>query len=323
MAGSGLANEELLRALEAGFRAGLPVGETLAMIARAGPSAARTARRIDEALRAGDLAGALSRVLQLPAEAREMIALGEELGRLPDALAWVCACGSERVERARAVRAVVVAPIVIFVLTILSEPLPAVVLGSGSFWPTLRGLGIGLAVVAAMLAGLRWMVRRSPFAERLRAILGRTPFVSSWMRLGDEALLAAILARFAEPATLGVAPRAARAVAIPAHAQALEMAATDPLTALPGLSEPLALVLATGLRTGELPARAAAVHAASEAKLRARLCSAARLSAWGLVVAAGVHAGVRLMSMQLPGLGGDLGNLPEMRELQRELDSMP
>jgi len=313
--------EDVLEALAATFEAGLPPAEALATIARAGPASARLARLLSERLQTGTLSQALMSLKLIARDEREVIAIGEESGRLAPALRWAIQRSRIRRERIRAIAGAVIGPLLFAVFTGLAEQLPALVVG-GSSWRSAFGsvlLLVGLGAAAVVV--LPRLPVPPALLERVRTLASRVPGVGSLIRLADEATGAALIAAFAEPRALAVTPRAARAIAPQAYAEALTAAAADPLASVAMFSEPFALALSVGVRAGDLPARFAAFHQRAAATLTARLRATARVLAFAVVFVVALQGVLKLLSTPLPGLGGDLGNSPEMRELERELEN--
>jgi len=322
---AGPSTAQLLSALAAATAAGLTPSEACSTIARAGPASARLARRLDEAMQGKGLTAALGVVVGLDAEERLVLALGEEAGELGAALRWASERRAARRARFVALRGVVIAPLLITVTTVLTEPLPAVALGTGSMWPTVRALLWACGATLAAWLIVRRLLTLPRVAAGVRALGRAIPLWSRLVRIDDEARCAALVATFARDGSLGVAPRAARALLPAAQAHALERADAEPLAALSSLSEPLALALAVGQRTRALADRLAEFRRDAEARVTARLKLLVQLVAWSAVLITALHAGRQLMTMQLPGLGGDLGglgNMPELKELERELDGV-
>jgi hypothetical protein len=86
-------------------------------------------------------------------------------------------------------------------------------------------------------------------------------------------------------------------------------------------SESFGLALVTGARMRDLPARFASLHRQAAQTLTSRLRTIARGLAYAVVAIVFLHGALRLLSSPLPGLGGNLGDSPELRELERELES--
>ena len=108
-------------------------------------------------------------------------------------------------------------------------------------------------------------------------------------------------------------------------ADALGTAAADPFASVVIFSEPFALALLVGSQTRDLPARIAAFHERAARGLTAKLRSLARTLAFAVVFVVVAHSVVKLMSTSIPGLGGlggDFGSSKEMRDLEKELDSL-
>jgi hypothetical protein len=304
----------VMEGIAAGLEAGLSPSDCLSTIARAGPAMARLSRQLEEQARGGPLASAIAMVLGLTADERAVITIGEEAGKLASALRWVITRRQARRTRRRAILSVVIAPLVIGVLTLLLEPLPGVVMGTGSFVPMIRAL-VGAALAVVVLAAV---LRHVP-----SRLVGRVPIIRSLSALASDLETAALIGTFADGATLGTAPKAVRAIVDAERASALDRAMKEPSSTLAGFTERLSVVLAMGQRVGDLPARARAFEAAAAASLTARLRAAARVLAWTFAIVATIHATRLVMQLQLPSLGGDLNSLesPEMRELMKELEN--
>jgi hypothetical protein len=131
--------------------------------------------------------------------------------------------------------------------------------------------------------------------------------------------MAGLIARFAEPNQLALAPRAARAAGAQLQVDALAAVAADPAAAVPTFSEPFALALQVGLRAGDLPERLAAFHRAAEAEWTARLRTIARVFAFTLLAIVALHGVAKLVTTPL---GGNLGESPEIKELEKELENL-
>jgi type II secretory pathway component PulF len=312
---------DLLETLAASCEAGLASGETLALIARAGPASARVARQLSEGLRSGTLTAALGTSKLLAQEEQPVVALGEEVGRLPSSLRWAVERNRARSERRRAIRGAVIGPLLFAMLTLLAEPLPAVVLSAGTFWTALRPVILLAASATVAFLVLPRIFARAIRSQRAQALLSPVPLVGSLMRLETEASAAALIAAFSDSHDLALAPRAVRAVGAGAYADALAVAAADPLASVPTFSEPFALALEVGLRAGDLPTRLAAVHRAAQETLTVRLRATARVLAFTVLAFVALHGVLKLLSTPLPGLGRDLGGSPELRELERELEN--
>jgi type II secretory pathway component PulF len=313
--------DDVLEALAATFEAGLAPTEALATIARAGPASARLARLLSERLQRGTLAEALAFLKLIRRNEQAVIALGEELGHLPLALRWAIERSRIRRERVRAIAGAVIGPLLFAIFTGLAEQLPALVVGGSSWRSAFGSVLIVIGLAAAALVALPRLPVPPALLGRVRTFAGRVPGIGSLIRLADEATAAALIAAFGDARSLAVAPRAARAVAPQAYAEALTAAAADPLASVAMFSEPFALALAVGVRAGDLPSRFAAFHRRAAAILTARLRATARVLAFAIVFVVALQGVLRLLSTPLPGLGGELGNSPEMRELERELEN--
>jgi hypothetical protein len=147
------------------------------------------------------------------------------------------------------------------------------------------------------------------------------PLVGGLVKLDGEADAAALVAAFADGDGLGLAPRAARVEAAQPYAEALAIAAADPATSVPAFSEPFALALQVGLRARDLPPRLDAFHRAAATRLTARLRSLTRVAAFAVLAAVALHGVMKLTASPIPGLGGNLMNLPEFKELEKELEN--
>jgi hypothetical protein len=309
--------EDLLEALAATLELGVAPIEALALVARAGPASARVARQLSEALRTQTLTVALTVQKLLAPEERALVAFAEETARLPSALRWVVERRRIRSERHRVLVGSTVGPLLFTVLTLVAEQVPAVFLGTSSFWGTLRTIVLVGASVACVVLGLT----RAPRLPRARLALSRVPLLSSLLQLDDEAATDALITVFADRNDLALTLPATRALYAGPYAEALAAVAADPLGSVPTFSEPFALALRVGLRVGDLPARLAAFHRAAQAKLTARLRVLARVLAYTVLSVVVLHGLLKFLSSPLPGIGGDLGNSPEMRELERELEN--
>jgi len=314
------ATYELLEALAANLETAT-APEALAVIARAGPASARLARVVEERLRAGSLAAALAEAKLITRPEQALVAVGEEAARVPAALRCLVERGLVADERRRVVRNVVIAPLSLAAMSILAEQLPAMVLGGGSLGRAFITVALMAAATAALLIGLPRLWAHAIWGARLRAAAAKIPFARALARGDAEERAAAVVAAFADKGDLGRAPLAARAIVPAPFADALALAAANPFAPITTFSESFGLALATGARTGDLPARMAKLHHAAARATTARLRSIARVVAYAVVLIVFLHGAAQLLSTPLPGLGGDLGNSPEMRELEKELES--
>jgi type II secretory pathway component PulF len=315
-------NEDVLEAFASALEAGLTAAEALAVIARAGPTSARLARTIEASLAQGGVANALHATRLLGGDGKAVISVGEEVARLAPALRW--AVDRERIarQRRRAILAAIIGPLSFAALTMLSGPLPAVVMGTGSF---ARAIGevILLGVVAAgALVGLPRLFEHPALGARIRAAGMSLPLVGALFRQEAEDRAAGVVAAFADPADLALAARVGRFVVPPPYADALATAAADPFASVVAFSESFGLALAVGGRTGDLPARIGAFHQAAARALTARLRGVARTLAYAVVLVVVAQSVGKLLSTSIPGLGGDLGSSSEMRDLEKELNSI-
>lgn len=314
------ATYELLEALAANLETAT-APEALAVIARAGPASARLARTIEEQLRVGSMAKALSAAGLISRDEEALITVGEEAARLPAALRCLVERGRVAVERRRVVRNVVIAPLSLAAMSILAEQLPAMVLGGGSLVHAFGTVALLAAATAGLLLGLPRLWSHAIWGARLRDVVAKIPFMRALARGDAEERAAAVVAAFADKGDLGRAPLAARAIVPAPFAEALALVAANPFAPITMFSESFGLALATGARTGDLSARLAALHQVAARATTARLRSIARVAAYAVVLVVFLHSAAQLLSTPIPGLGGDLGNSPEMRELEKELDS--
>ncbi len=218
--------------------------------------------------------------------------------------------------------AAVIGPLTFAALTMLSGPLPAVVMGTGSFARAIVDVILLGAVAAGALVGLPRLLAHPSLGARIHAVGMSLPLVGALFRQEAEDRAAALIAAFAEPADLALAARVARFAVPPPYAQALESAAADPFASVVAFSESFGLALAVGGRAGDLPARIGAFHQAAARALTARLRGVARTLAFAVVMVVVAQSVFKLLSTSIPGVGGDLGSSSEMRELERELNSI-
>lgn len=309
---------DLLEAIAASLETGLALPEALRRIGRAGPASARAARQISDAVRGASLPLALHKLAWIPREALPVLEHGEAVGRLPSALRWAATRAWRRRDRRRALASALLGPLALAMLGLLAESLPAAFLGSLGWWPLLRPVATLAGATAILLLGGPRLVDRLPAG--LRSHARRVPFVERLVRLADEAELAGLVAALADGQQLGAAPAAARFLPLGESATALASVAADASAPIPTLSEPVALALATGLVAGDLPSRFSALHQELDARLTQRLRLLVRVAAFAVLAVVAIQGVRKLTSGPLPGLGGDLGNLPEMKELEHELE---
>ena len=129
--------EDVLEALAATLASTASPSEALAVVGRAGATSARLTRALQNRLRGGTLATALVAERLVTDAQAAVVRVGEDGARLPAALRWVAGQRRTSRERQRAIRSVVVGPLALALLTLLTEPLPAVVMGTGSFAPAI------------------------------------------------------------------------------------------------------------------------------------------------------------------------------------------
>ena len=313
--------EDLLEALAATLAATASTTEALAVVGRAGPASARRARALQNRLRSGTLATALAAEGLVTPSEEAVVRVGEEAARLPAALRWVAEQRRSGRERQRAIRGVVVGPLALALVTLLTEPLPAVVMGAGSFGPAIASSSLLLAATALLLLGVPRLLEHARAGARIRAWAAAVPLVRGLVDRETEARAASIVAAFADERALALAPTAARAVVAPPFAAALTQAATDPFAPVTTFSESFGLALVAGAQLGDLPSRFTRFAAAAARAMTGRLVAIARVAAYATVLAVFLHAALRLLATPLPGMGGDFGSSPELRELERELDS--
>ena len=321
MARAAPAVEDVLEALAATLAATASAHEALAVVGRAGASSARLTRALQNRLRGGTLAAALTAEQLVSESEAAIVRVAEEAARLPAALRWIAARRRAGRERQRAIRAAVVAPLALTLVTLLTEPLPAVVVGAGSFGPAIASAGLVLAVTAALLLGAPRLLAHVRLGARIRAWAAVVPLVRGLVQLETEERASSIVAAFADDRALALAPMVARAVVAPSYATALTQAATDPFAPVTTFSESFGLALVAGAQAGDLPARFARYADAAARATTSRLVAVARVAAYALVLAVFLHAALRLVAAPLPGLGGDIANSPELRELEREIES--
>ena len=178
-----------------------------------------------------------------------------------------------------------------------------------------------LAATLALLVGVPRLLAHARVGRQLRAAAAAVPLARNLVSLETEERAASLVAAFADERALALAPAAARVAVAPPFADALTLAATDPFAPVTTFSESFGLALVAGAQAGDLPARFARFATAAARTTTGRLVAIARVAAYAVVLAVFVHAALRLLAAPLPGMGGDLGNSPELRELERELDS--
>ncbi|HWE28941.1 MAG TPA: type II secretion system F family protein [Polyangia bacterium] len=313
--------EDVLEALAATLASTASTSEALAVVGRAGPTSARLTRALQNRLRGGTLAAALTAEQLVSEREAAIVRAGEDAARLPAALRWIAAQRRTSRARQRAIRGAVVAPLALALVTLLTEPLPAVVVGAGSFGPAIVSTSLLIAATAALLFGGPRLLAHVRVGARIRAAAAAVPLARGLVRMETEERASSIVAAFADDRALALAPTVARAVLAPPYVAALTQAATDPFAPITTFSESFGLALVAGAQAGDLPARFSR-HADAAARVTTgRLVAGARVAAYALVLAVFLHAALRLLAAPLPGLGGDIGNSPELRELEREIES--
>lgn len=317
---------DVLEALAASLGAGLSVGDACRVIARAGPASAQLARQIDDGARATPLPAVLASLGLIAEDAKAVLTFANTAGRLPAGLRWVAARAAARQRRGRALLGAIAGPLVFAALGLLLEPLPQLFLGGAFPWRSaLRPTALLLGTTALAIT-LVWRYGSRVIAG-VRTPGARVPFVGALFRLDAEADAAALIAEFADAEGLGAVQGAAPLVLAADWAQALAAIAADPTAPVTTMSETMALAIGAGQTARDLPSRFLAIARALEERLTARLRTTVRLAAFAVLAAIAVHGVQRLLATPLPGLNGDLGNLPlgntpEMKELERELDNM-
>jgi Type II secretion system (T2SS), protein F len=284
-------SEDLLDALGAALGAGATVADALKLVASAGPASARAARLVEEGL-AGGLARALANANLLAPDEEPLVQLGERESCVASSLAFTVARRRQRRARRRAAWGALAGPLAFAVLTLLFDPLPQVMLGTGSFAGALRNLAWLAASTALLMLGVPRILRRA----KLRALVDKLPFARRLSRLERESGAALLVASFARPSELGPAAADART-----------------------LSEPFALACAAGVRAGDLPSRLRAFHDATEQTFLVRLRVILRVIAFTAAAALAARSATKLFTLPI---GGDLQNLPEMQDLDHQLDEL-
>lgn len=316
----------LLEALAANLGAGLSVGDACRVIARAGPASAQLARQIDDGARSAPLAVVLAKLGLIAPADEAVLAFATAGGRIPAGLRWVAGRAAVRQQRGRALLAAITGPLIFAVLGLLLEPLPQLFLGGAFSWgAALRPTAILLGTSALAIA-LVWRYTSRVLA-RMRTPGARVPWVGALFRLEAEANAARLIADFADADRLGAVAGAARLVLADEWAAALAAIAADPTAPVTTMSETMALAIGAGTSARDLPTRFAAIAHALDELLTARLRTLVRVAAFAVLALIAVRGVQRLITTPLPGLNGDLGNLPigntpEMKELERELDNM-
>jgi hypothetical protein len=284
-------SEDLLDAIGAAIGAGASTADALKLIASAGPASARAARLVEERL-AGGLASALAGAKLLAPDEEPLVQLGERESCVASALSFTVARRRQRRARRRAAWGAVAGPLVFAALTLLFDPLPQIMMGTGSIGGALRNLGWLAAVTAAVMLGLPRILR----VVKIRALADQLPFARTLSQLERESGAALLAASFARPTELGPAAADARA-----------------------LSESFALACASGARAGDLPSRLRALHDHTEQTFLVRLRVVLRAIAFAAAAVLAARSATKLFSMPI---GGDLQNSPELQDLDRQLNEM-
>lgn len=313
---------EFLDALAGALGASTSAAQALGLVSAAGPESARTARRITDELTRSSLARALSTVGLLAPDEVSAAELAERAGRLDAALAWVIERERGRHARRRALRDAIMSPLSLAALMLITEPIPAMIMGGGSIRPAVLNTLLLLGGAAFVVVGAPWMFSHPSLGAKLRSALAKIPFVGDWVRHDAEDATAAVLASFSRDEDLGCSIDVAALVVHAPFDHALTRADAQSLPRAPSFSEAFGLALAVGVRARDLPRRFAKFHQRARQQLTARLAMVARLFAFAVAGAVAVHGVTQMLTGSLPGIGGDLGNSAEMKQLERELDSI-
>jgi hypothetical protein len=328
-----------LDALAACLRAGLPLDDALLRLETAGGGASRWVKRVRPFVRPGEtVEKALAGAGTIDEGEQALLAPATT----PDAVAGLLeAISARRRRRARLLRSVLgglLGPFAVAAITVVLNPLPALLFGSIGEYVGSVVLGfLVLGVVTGLIAvGLPVLLQSPKAGPRTLGLLARIPLVDLLVGRHAEAELLTIVGPYtggpeAAPAAMAAAAavldwarlgRAARATTAEEPAGALVRLA-------PHLSQATNLAVVEGVAGGKLPARLAARGEEIDAALTKNVRLVARIVAYTLVVVLSLGAYVDLVGRALPG-----GNIPllegmpsgeqkDLDELMRELEGKP
>ncbi len=320
------------------LHSGVPLDEALARIGDVvGRSAMeRAARRMALDITNGmTLSGAMEQHRGIFDEVeRAVIAAAEHTGELARAANRLAARVEEAKRTSRILLGAAAYPVFIVTMSVLSQPLPALVLSGfpayfdavslpALSWFSLLGVGFGL--VPQLLA-------RPAIRSGLLNFLGALPLLHTLLRNRRFALTFDVLAQSLE-AGLPLARCIELACRAPGEEQmvvagrimalAIDKGATlaDSSLGLPGLDSASRATIAAGERTGHLPETFAELAAERAQAWQTQLKIAA--AAFGLILTLGSAAwvGLSLVQQVQQGVSGSMNGLPasDLRDLQRAL----
>jgi hypothetical protein len=319
-----------LDALAACVGAGVSLPDALARIETAGIEASRWAARVRPFVRPGarvEDALLAARAVEQPEHALLALAV------TPDDFAQIARALTARRRRkaalGRSILRVLLGPFAVAVLTVVLDPLPNIVGPDSYVWPVARGLvELGLAT-ALLLLGVPAALRSPAIGPPVLRFLARVPGLATLAASHAEAELVTLAAPFVarpEGGSNGLLATATllawSPLADPLRAAA-QASTTTPDWALaklaPYLSVPTNLAIVSGIASGQLTARLAALGDEIAAALARRLQLTVRIAAYVLVVLLSLTSLAEMVGRTLPG-SSILGGAPSAE--QKQLDEI-
>ena len=320
------------------LQSGVPLDEALNRIGDVivGSVMARASRQMAADVALGlTLSAAMARQAAVFDEVeRAVVAAAEHTGALPRAANRL----ATRVEEARAIARTLAGgalyPVLLITLSIVSEPLPILILNG--FPAFLRAVwlpaALWLGVLFAALVVLPALLARPALRSRGLAALGRVPGLRVLLLNRRYALVFDVLAQTLEAGLplarcLELAGRASGELQVLAAgrevARSLDAGATLAVatTGLPGLDSASRATIAAGERTGHLPETFAELAKERRQGWQLQLRIAATALGFLLTVSSALWVGYSLIRQVQAGLAQPALSLPEadLRELQRAL----
>jgi hypothetical protein len=329
----------ILEALADCLQAGDTLSEALEKVATAGATGGAWAHQVRPSVRAGvPVARALRESNVLDDDEVSLLSADSDGATLAPALRAVAIRRERSLARRRALRWGLVGPFVLGAVTVLLDPLPAVITGGAYAWPVLRGLSVLVIATLAIVAGVPALLRRPHARPRALRICTRVPGLRRLAALYAEEELTTALAPFGDRGE--VTPGGRRAIASllawsplgerlaaasppVASATPLPMGGLDPLASL--LSPATDLAIIGGIASKRLPERVTQRGDAIALRLTARLRLVARIGAYGLVVLFSATSLLGMISRGLPGMptlpgGAATPDQKEIEDLLKELE---
>ncbi len=312
-----IANTALLDTLADCLESGVSLVDALERIGTAGGAAGPWAERIRRSVRAElPVAAVLRASSELDDDELSLLAAEGAATVAADLLHAVVLRRCRRRARRRAILGGLVGPFVIGALTVILDPLPALVSGGAYLWPACRGLLVLTVLALALVTGIPALLGRQRLRSSALRLCTTVPGLQSLATLYAEEELTGALAAFIDDGAVkneGLAAiasflawsplrdplRIAVSTARPVSAE-LPMGGLEPLAHYLSLATNLAVV--GGVASKRLADRLVRCTETLAALLTARLRLLTRVFAYGLVVLFSITSLVGIISRGLPGM---------------------